>query len=159
MNAFQFDECSADQKYAANCQKSGHSIVRNYPKRHKKLKDPEMLEHYLAKKDGTLVTFDHRIWSQHSESVPLSHPGIIAIRNLIYTMTHAIAQKMIEKLKADFPDWSVVSWANSLVTLTNDGVRVERKTPSGFEEVLYRDFKEADWQEALKGCLQTNATQ
>ena len=102
-----------------------------------------------------LVTFDRALPHEHTASVPSQHPGIIVLSNYPapQTMTVRIAQRILGRFKAVFPQWHLVPWTNSVVEVTTISVEVWHADGDRLIRDAYLAFDSADWQAQLTSML------
>ena len=159
VNCFQFDECSSSNALLQECKRDGLCLPRRYPKKHSKLKDPQMLGIYMAK-DGTLVTFDLSLIDEHEAYIPPKNPGIILIGRsprVMKTMTETAARKIMRKFKALFPDWCQLSWKNSIVKFTEATIFAGRIIEHGAIIDFLGEIDSDDWKSKLRDILTRNS--
>lgn len=158
---FQFDECSDCKSFIKRCNKEGLAVAKRFGKKHRRkgLKDPEMLAIYLAL-GGVIVTFDNNIIDEHVEDIPEHNPGFIIIEHsseVPYTLTQASAEKIVARFKSTVPDWHQVSWANSIVRITEKSVFIFRKIGTDVTRNCYVELVETTCESQIRDHLMQNA--
>jgi hypothetical protein len=159
MTTFQFDECSDSPTVINACNQQGLARAKRFSKKHKGLKDPEMLAIYMGM-DGVLLTQDCAMIEDHEECVPCLHPGIVMVGHSEknpQTVTERSIRKIIGSFKESFHDWHTVSWSNSIVKITESTVEAGFMTPKGAVFDLSVSFGDGSWQDGLRACLARNA--
>jgi hypothetical protein len=116
---FQLDESLDDKDLAARCCAEGKCIVLRYPEHRKGQKDRVMLP-ALLEPGFPLVTLDHRIVEQNTQSIPSANGGIIVVKlqRPTRTMTTRIAADILNRFKRKFSAWSDVDWSRMYLELT-----------------------------------------
>jgi len=158
---FQFDENIDYKAYIKRCNQEGFAVVKRFPKDLKNtgFPDPEVLKRCLLL-GGVLVTLDHHMIDDHEPDVPEKSPGIIIIQHspkIPYTMTQKSAEKIIEQFKKRISDWHKLSYANSIVRITDESITVGRKKENVVTYNCYKELSEQDCEDEIRQRLNDNA--
>jgi hypothetical protein len=158
MTTFQLDQCLDSKRFARDCADQGLCQTFRLPPSLRDAEDPELLRALMAA-PSPLVTFDRALPHDHTAFIPSQHPGIIVISNYpaLQTMTVRIAQRVLGRCKAAFPQWHLVAWTNSVVEITTIGVDVWHVQDNRLVRDTYLAFDSADWQMRLTSALEQNA--
>ena len=158
MTTFQLDQCLDSKRFARECAAEGLCQTFRLPPTLRDADDPQLLRALMVA-PNPLVTFDRALPHEHTASVPLRHPGIIVISNYPapQTMTVRIAQRVLGRFKAVFPQWHLVPWTNSVVEVTTIGVEVWHVDAYRLIRDAYLAFDSADWQTRLTNILHQNS--
>ena len=68
-----------------------------------------------------------------------------------------IAQRVLARFKAAFPQWHLVAWTNSVVEITTIGVEVWPAQGNRLVRDTYLAFDSDDWQTRRMSALEQNA--
>jgi hypothetical protein len=96
----------------------------------------------------------------HEGQIPEQSPGIIVIEHspdLPYTLTIASVERIVAHFKSKLSDWHTVSWANSIVRITEKSVAVFRKRSTGVRCDCFVEFSDATCDEQIRNCLLQNS--
>ena len=158
MTPFQLDQCLDSKRFARDCAAQGLCHTARLPPYLRNADDPELLRALMVA-PSPLVTFDRALPHDHTASIPAQHPGIIVISNYPapQTMTVRIAQRILSRFKAAFPEWHLVAWTNSVVEVTTIGVEVWHVDGHRLVRDTYLGFDSADWQSRLTNVLRRNS--
>jgi hypothetical protein len=162
MTTFQLDQNVNRRSFAENCQKEGRAGVWRFPSAWSKkadgFKDPELLPIVMSG-DKPLITNDRNIARLHVDSIPGNNPGILIVgfcKGTIRPIGSGDIEKLIAIFKNNFPDWDTVSWSNSVVEITQQGVEVWHVDNGTLPRDLYVEFDDSNWQQLLKDALVKN---
>lgn len=157
MTTFQLDQCLDSKRLVRDCAAEGRCLTLRLPRPLHDVEDPELLQTLMAA-PNPLATFDRALPRDHTAFIPDRHPGLLVISNFPapQTLTVRIAQQVIKRFKAAFPDWDQVSWSNSVVEITTLGVEVWHVQQAHLIRDDYFSFDAADWQTRLRDLLQRN---
>jgi len=72
-------------------------------------------------------------------------------------LTVRIAQRILSRFKAAFPEWHLAAWTNSVVEVTTIGVEVWHVDGHRLVRDTYLGFDSADWQNRLTSVLKRNS--
>ena len=158
MIAFQLDQCLDSKRFAKECHAEGLCQVQRFPSVLRNAEDPELLMTLMVQAIP-LVTFDRALAHEHARFIPDNNPGIIVISNYPspQTLTVSIAQKVLRRFKAGFPEWHQVAWRNSVVEITDIGVQVWYVQSGKLVRNEYLAFDAPGWQERLRAVLVENS--
>jgi hypothetical protein len=161
VTAFQLDECDDYASYSKRCNKAGLAQLRRYKTKNKGTLDPQVIER-CVKTNGTLLTTDGVFFSDNEQDIPERNPGFIVVEHseaIPYTITQDSIEKILEDFKASFPDWSNISWKNSLVKISDAYIEIGRKTASGINFGFRADWTDENWQDGVRSALAGNAAE
>jgi hypothetical protein len=159
MRTVLLDKNAGSKKFRDACNREGVVRCILLPRSIRDSNDESVLEFAISNGYLTL-TFDRPLFIQSAPVLSGRNPGLIVLRaddGAIHRISTKTAPKLLRDFKADFPDWYVVPWKNSIVELTPTLALVYQTrtvTP-----VLVALLKREDdgWQSGLKRLLAENA--
>lgn len=158
MTVFQFEENNSDRNFIRRCNSEGLSQAKSYPKRYRGMLDTDLLEIYPTL-GGVLVTFDHKMLSEHEAAIPAAGPGIIVVEHseeLQRTLTQKSAERIISNFKTRIPSWHVISWTNTVVRVSDKAVSVWTKAGSELICDCSADWADQDCAAKLEARMAKN---
>jgi hypothetical protein len=161
MKRVRFDECLDDRKLVRDCQTEGLVEARRFPRdmRNKGIVDEQVLERLLPACD-LLVTNDLGLAAQNVELLSAGTACVLVLSlgpESIRTFTTHAARRMLQTFKADYPQWPVVPWSNSVVEITPGYIRIQHVAEHSLIEDAWIDRAAEGWQDQLTAALEQNA--
>ena len=132
MPNFQLDECLNDADFARLCVNEAEAkkisgINVNLLPDSLHGEDDDIVLAQLMKRDGTLLTKDRKIASEHSNAIPNSNPGIVIIANApgsVRTMSVKQVEKILSEFKSNYTEWHALSFKNSIIEISQIGIEI-----------------------------------
>lgn len=161
MTIFQVDENFHDKKFIEACNQAGPQRVWGFPAKKRGFPDESILTHFMAL-DKPLLTNDIRIVELHPAYVPDRNPGIIVVCYAKHhgnprTATMRGLSAVIQKFKKRCAWWFEVSYANSIVQLTEMDVTVWHMQAGKLERDDCLQFSQPNWEPGLLSILNRNS--
>jgi hypothetical protein len=157
MIIFQLDKCTNSKKLWKLCNEQSLCQVERLPRDLLDENDDRILKLSL---DGNrpLVTVDHTIHYDNTQSMTQRHPGIVIIHSAKRaTLVEAEILDILAKFKSSFPSWHITPMHNSVIQITQLDINVWHKADSGLIHDAYIERSTEGWQDQLAAFLSKNA--